>query len=115
MADSQVDREKSVEALPYLTPNSAESCPVSMDRVVAFLQRETLAGESLWASHLEFVRTALVVDRRYWLWRFFDKGEIECFVTASVGPDGQGEIGYDDNFLKYTPEEYIFSDYLGVL
>ncbi|MGD2206742.1 MAG: hypothetical protein PVH17_08180 [Anaerolineae bacterium] len=115
MVDSKADRERSVDSLPYLTPNSAESCPVPMADVLAFLQRETISGESLRVSDLEFVRTARVVDYQYWLWRFFDEGEIECFVHASVGPDGQGEIGYDDNFLDYTPEEYIFSDYLGVL
>ena len=115
MVEGSAVPEKSVESLPYLTPNSAESCPVPMDELMAFLQQETIAGESLRASDLEFVRTALVVDYRYWLWRFVDEGDFECFAHASVGPDGQGQVGYDDNFLEYTPEEYIFSDYLGVL
>jgi hypothetical protein len=115
MVDGKADSDRIVDSLPYLTPDSPQSCPVAIDKVLAFLQRETLAGESLRASDLEFVRTALVIDYHYWLWRFVDEGDIECFVTVSVGPSGQGEIGYDDNFMEYTPEEYIFSDYLGVL
>lgn len=115
MADNRYNCESGADSLPYLTPNSPQSCPVPMGEVLAFLQRETLAGESLCASDLEFVRTALVVERRYWLWRFVDEDEGECFVTASVGPNGETEIGYDDNFFNYTPEEYIISDYLGVL
>jgi hypothetical protein len=73
-----------VDSLPYLTRNSPESCPVSMERLIEFLHRETLAGESLRAGDLEFVRTARVVHTRYWLWRFVDQGNVESFVTGIV-------------------------------
>ena len=114
MADRDADFLKIVDSLPYLEPYSPQGCPIAMDEVLACVRPETIRDESLQADDLEFVRTARVVERRYWLWRFHDEGEIEWFVAVSVGPDGQAEIGFDDNLVEYSPEEYIVSDYLGV-
>ena len=114
MADRDVDFRQIVDSLPYLAPDSPQECPVAIDEVLARVRPETIRDESLQAGDLEFVRTARLVERRYWLWRFYDEGEIEWFVSVSVGPNDQAEIGFDDNFVEYSPEEYIVSDYLGV-
>lgn len=55
---------------PHLQPNTPESCPVSLADVVGYLRMESPDGMCVEADQLQFVRTALVSDHRYWIWSF---------------------------------------------
>ncbi len=61
---------------------------------------------------LRFVRTALVNNIKYWLWRFKDERGTDCYVAVQLRPDGQDVLGYDESF-GLTPEQWLVLDYYG--
>lgn len=99
---------------PRLQPDSAESCPVSLADVVAYLRLESPDYESVQANQLRFLRTALVADHRYWIWSFRESDGTECFVTVSESPDGTTCTGYEEDYYGLTPEQFMLGDYHNV-
>lgn len=99
---------------PYLSDNSAKSCPESMKEILDYLHMESPDEDDIEASDLKFIRTAKVENHEYWIWKFYEADGEECYVTVSKRPDDGTTIGYDDNFLNLTPEQYILGDYHGV-
>lgn len=96
---------------PLLQPNDAESCPLPMESIIAYLQDESPDGEEIQAGQLHFLRTALVAEKRYWIWSFQESDGSECYVTAAWSPNGDAEIGYDENDYNLSPEQYLLGDY----
>ena len=39
---------------------------------------------------------------------------VECYVTATVSPDGSTSIGYEENHYGLSPEQFILGDYHNV-
>ena len=97
--------------LPRLQPDSADSCPVPLEDLVAYLRLESPDYESVQASQLLFLRTALVADHRYWIWSFQESDGTECFATVSAAPDGTACRGYDDNSYGLTPEQFMLGTF----
>ena len=96
---------------PRLQPNKPDSCPVAPDDVVEYLRMESADAESVEASQLHFMRTALVADHRYWIWSFRESDGSDCFVTVSVSPDGTTCTGYEENYYGLSPEQFMLGDY----
>jgi hypothetical protein len=96
---------------PLLQPNDAESCPLPMETILDYLNEESSDGDGIQAGQLNFLRTALVAEKRYWIWSFQDSDGSDCFVTASWSPNGNAEIGYDENDYDLTPEQFMLGDY----
>ena len=101
-------------AFPRLSPDSPKECPVPMNKILEYLRCESPGGESLQANDLQFLRTALVAEDRYWIWRFTESDNSECFVTVSVAPNGTSCIGYDINWYSLTPELFTPGTYYNV-
>jgi len=96
---------------PRLDPDTAESCPTPLDDIVEYLRMESTDGDAVDASQLTFRRTAQVADRRYWIWSFRESDGSNCYVTVSVGPDGDDSIGYEEDYYGLTPEQFMLGDY----
>jgi hypothetical protein len=96
---------------PRLDPDTAESCPTPLEDVLAYLRMESADGDAVDASQLTFRRTAQVADRRYWTWSLRESEGADCYVTVSVGPDGDDCIGYEENYYGLTPEQFMLGDY----
>ena len=96
---------------PRLHPDTADSCPVSLNDVVSYLRLESPDYESVEANQLQFLRTAQVADQRYWIWSFRESDGSDCFVTVSQSRDGTTCTGYDQNYYGLTPEQFMLGDY----
>lgn len=96
---------------PRLQPDTVDSCPVSLEDTLSYLRRESSDHESVEASQLQFLRTTLVADHRYWIWSFRESDGSDCYVTVSVSPDGTACTGYDEDYYGLTTEQYMLGDY----
>ena len=96
---------------PVLQPNTAESCPIVLADIVDYLRAESPDGEMIQAAQLYFLRTAQVVEKRYWIWSFQESDGSACYVTATVASDGSASIGYEENHYGLSPEQFILGDY----
>lgn len=114
MPEDNAELAKLEIEFPRLEPDSADSCPVSLDDVVAYLRLESPDGESVQADQLRFLRTALVAQHRYWIWAFRESDGTDCFATVSESPDGTTCTGYGDNYHGLTPEQFVLGDYHNV-
>jgi hypothetical protein len=100
---------------PRLSPDNAASCPVTMRGVLDYLHYEAPGGEESGSSEVmefqpEFLRTALVEQTKYWIWRFADVDGNDCYVTVSLSCQGECVTGYDESF-GFSPEQFILADY----
>jgi hypothetical protein len=111
MPEDNADLARVVVDFPRLEPDTADSCPVPMAEVLGYLRLESPDGDSLRTASLEFLRTALVSDCRFWIWSFHESDGAQCFVTASVAADGTSSVGYDPNIYGLTPEQFILGDF----
>jgi len=97
---------------PRLREDSASSAPTAIQNVLDYLALEVPNGDQLTDRDLTFVRTALVADAEYWLWRFREPGPDgqDAFVTVSRRGGGVA-VGYDPDHYGLTPEQFILGDY----
>ncbi len=72
---------------------------------------EAPGEEELTKQALQFIRTAQVGDRSYWIWKFDDSYGSQCYATVSISTDGQRIIGYLENYYHLTPEQFMLGDY----
>jgi hypothetical protein len=96
--------------LPRLSPDSPTTCPVPMSDILEHLSYEARGGENSGSDEkiefqLEFVQTAQVEARQYWLWRFFDVEGVECYLLIELR-DRETVTAYDESF-GLTPEQFI--------
>ena len=108
LPEDNADLAKIKIDFPRLDDDTADSCPCPMQDIIDYL---VLEGETVVAADLEFIRTALVENHRYWIWRFRDEDGDECYATVQLAPDSSRCIGYDQNWHSLTPEQYILGDY----
>lgn len=103
--------------LPYLSPNTEESCPDSLDEVMDYVRCECADTDRATPDRLQFIRTAQVNDSKYWIWRYTEEDGSECFVTSSIDATGSGSLGLSDVFASpardrpLTPEQFLIADY----
>jgi hypothetical protein len=103
--------------LPLLTPNGPSGCPRSRTEILEYLDVEAPGGsesgsEAVIQFDLHFVRTALVNDSKYWLWRFKADDDLDCYVAVQETPTGDSILGFDEAF-GLTPEQWLVLDYYG--
>ena len=103
--------------LPLLTPNDPSGCPRSRKEILAYLDVEAGGGSESGSEagtqfDLHFVRTALVNDRKYWLWRFKAAADLDCYVAVQETPTRDSILGFDEAF-GLTPEQWLVLDYYG--
>lgn len=79
---------------PRLEDDSPASCPSSMEELVEYLNMEIEDFGEVSADGLEFLRTALVGEHRYWIWRFQEFDGQMGYATVSLDPDGRVVQGY---------------------
>jgi hypothetical protein len=101
--------------LPRLPEDSAASCPMPMSEILEYLSYEAPGGEHSGSAEviefpLEFLRTALVDQTRYWIWRFTDADEVESYVTVGIDGSGQQIVSYDETF-GLSPEQRIMAEH----
>jgi hypothetical protein len=96
---------------PELEENTTASCPVPIRDVVEYLRMESPDGDAVQESSLQFLRTALVSDHRYWIWSFEESDGSACFVTVSASPNGETCTGYEENHYSLTPEQFMLGDF----
>lgn len=96
--------------LPRLAPDSAESCPIPIDRVLDYVTKESADTCGAASDRLAFVRTAQVVGNRYWLWRYVESDGAVCFVFVRINDGTQVKMGLSSpNGL--SPEQYLLADH----
>lgn len=101
--------------LPLLSPNDPSTCPEAISDILDYLDVEAPGGsesgsENVIQFDLQFVRTALVNDDKFWLWRFKAEDGLDCYVSVRQTPDGQTILGFDEAF-GLTPEQWLVLDY----
>ena len=67
-------------------------------------------SENVMRFDLRFMRTALVNDSKYWIWRFKADDDLDCYVAVQETPSGDSILGFDETF-GLTPEQWIVMDY----
>lgn len=112
MPEDNADLAKVDVEFERLVPDNSEGCPAPMTRLLSYLADEVPGGEDLGPEDLSFVRTARVEDHDYWLWRFREPGPDgdDAYLTVSR-VRGQVAVGYEANFYRLTPEQYLLGDY----
>jgi hypothetical protein len=85
------------------------TCPAEMSEILEYLEIEM--AEECEADDLEFIRTARLEDKVYWIWRTEDEAGEEVYVSVSRSDAGQVTLGSYDNDEGFTPEQYIFGEY----
>ena len=99
---------------PRLEEDSAASSPVPMSEILRYLHAEAAPDEPTEAD-LQFLRTARVEDADYWIWRYVESDGAECYVTVSRGPNGQTMLGYEENYDRLTPEQFMLGENHGLI
>lgn len=116
MPEDNADLAKLNVQFPRLNPDAPETCPVAMKDLLEYLNIEGSDGEKvIRAKDLKFLRTALVGEARYWIWRLKDGFGDDSYATVCER-DNIGLIsGYDANYFELTPEQYLLADYHNTL
>jgi hypothetical protein len=114
MPEDNQDLAKIEIAFPYLPDNSPNLCPVSINEILEYLELETDSEEPISNKGLVFLRTAQVVDEKYWIWEFWDNENEKCYVTVSQSQNGSTSIGYDEDYYHLTPEQFILGTFHNV-
>jgi len=97
-----------------LSPDSPVTCPASLDSLLDYLELEVPHGDLLTEEDLSFIRTANVKGANYWIWSFHEPGGDEAFATVCREPDGTTVIGFDSNYYRLSPEQFILGSYYRV-
>ena len=82
-----------------------------MDDIQDYLRLEDADADSVEWRELNFIRTALVADTRYWIWDYRESDGAHCYVTVSCNSEGQLCVGMDGNWHGLTPEQFILGDF----
>ncbi len=98
---------------PRLEGDSPASCPSSMEELVEYINMEIEGFGEVSTGDLAFIRTALVGEHRYWIWRLSEPDGQKGYATVSLDADGQTVQGYDVDRYGLTAEQYILGDYHG--
>jgi hypothetical protein len=90
--------------LPTLDENTSESCPVSAEHLLQYLEE---SGEDAPSQEPIFIRTALVFGFRYWLWQLADAEdylvvELHGKTVTTSAAEGEG----------LTPEQFLLWNFL---
>lgn len=96
--------------LPRLEEDSPRDCPASIGDLIDYLRMESVDGEKVRDQQLTFVRTVLVNEHKYWVWRFVESDGEECYASVSLSPDGVTTIGYESNFARLSLEQWVVAD-----
>ena len=99
-------------SLPYLSDNSAGSCPVTAHQLARYVRAHS-DGAEIDSTRIAFVRTAQVEQCRYWMWRY----ELEGAPSyALVMEDGEGAwLSSYAGEGRLSPEEVLLADYHNAL
>ena len=98
---------------PLLADDSPDSSPRPMSDVLRYL-RDEAAPEEPTEADLQFLRTARVEDADYWIWRYVESDGAECYVTVSRRAN-ETTVGYEENYERLTPEQYMLAEYHGLI
>jgi hypothetical protein len=97
-------------ALPRSEPDNEASAPVSRADVLRELRLQEPATFALSEDDLNFVRTAVIQAKRYWLWQFAANGKT-YFVSVCLRSNGDVCFSYEENYANWTPDQYLIGDY----
>jgi hypothetical protein len=105
--------------LPRLPDDTPASCPVPMDDILEYLSYEAPGGEHSGSTEViefqfEFLRTALVDQARYWIWRFRDSRDCESYVIAAIDARSQELLSFDETF-GLSPEQRIMAEHYNLV
>ncbi|MDP1658719.1 MAG: hypothetical protein Q8L73_05135 [Methylotenera sp.] len=95
---------------PRLTPDSAETCPLSLDQVFDYIKIESGDIDSASRNSLSFIRTAIIDSEKYWLWKYVESDETECFVLVRQGYEGRLMTSLT-NSNNLSAGQYLLADY----
>jgi hypothetical protein len=100
--------------LPFLAPNDPSACPRTREEILEYLNVEAPGGteagsENVVAFELNFIRTALVNDSKYWIWGFKGDDDLDCYVAVQETKQ-ESILGFEETF-GLTPEQWIVMDY----
>ncbi|WP_230969567.1 hypothetical protein [Nitrogeniibacter aestuarii] len=97
-------------SLPRLKNDSPSSCPETIDEIMAYIRLESSDVDDAKGERLSFLRTALVEKDQYWLWRYMESNDSECYVVFRIKADGSSDLGLSET-NGLAPEHYLLADY----
>lgn len=86
--------------------------PEVLERIGEYLAVESADCEFIEAN-LKYIRSAIIEDTHYWIWEYYESDNNKCYVTVSMSPT-QNILGMRDAW-EFSPEQYIYGDYHGIL
>lgn len=99
-------------SLPFLSDNSADSCPVTTQELARYVRAHS-PGLEVDPRHIAFVRTAQVEQCRYWMWRY-QVQDTPSYALVMEDGDGAWLSSYSGE-EHLTPEEILLADYHNAL
>jgi hypothetical protein len=100
---------------PFLSKNTVEECPISMEDIQNYLSLEDADFDSVEFRELTFLRTAKVAEQNYWIWKYNESDGTECYVTVSSDAEGSTVTGMDSNNFNLSPEQFMLATHYCVL
>jgi|RhiMetdeSRZDD1v2_1073273.scaffolds.fasta_scaffold239025_2 hypothetical protein len=90
--------------------DTQESCPCTVADVFEYVQLESTDADHADRYRLAFVRTAQVVDARFWLWTYTESDGEQVFVTYQLKSDDSSVLGLaSPNGLD--AEQFMLAEY----
>lgn len=100
---------------PFLDQNSADACSSLLGDLQEYLSMEAPEIPEKNRRSLDFMRTAKVLEKSYWVWRGYDGDGLECFVAIEKDDDGSISMTYFANDYGLSVEQFLVGEYHGVL
>ena len=93
--------------LPALSARDTESRLQFENDLVEYIRRE---GEDISRTDLRFLRSAMLNDRKCWIWEFTTRDGDRCYATVTI--EGRSQtLGYDADWDGLSPEQFLVSEY----
>ena len=93
-----------------LQDDTPDRCPVSEEEVFEYVRMESADSDESDKSRLEFLRTAVVTNVKYWVWKYTEIDGLAQFVTVKAAPDDSSRLSLaEPNGLSL--EQFLLADY----
>ena len=115
LPDDAMELAKCNIDLPYASDNSEESCDLSINHIMWHIKCEAIDYEYIKKNKPDFIRTAILNNTQYWIWRVRESTGIQYYYTVTEDEYGRQTIRYCENYGNWTPEQYMIGDYYKML
>ncbi len=98
-------------SLQRLDPDLPDPCPVPLNEIVEYVETEEM--ELKQPPSLQFLRTALIAQTRYWIWTYTDNDNNPSYAVVAQWPNGS-ILTHCDGTFDMTPEQYLLATHFDI-